>query len=149
MKNLIKSQDTIIFKGIQRGAKLFPLRGVPIPQGLDNLPKSIVLEKFTAPFYITLIRDPEFPNLFKYLLDEYSEKQRQWYRQLGAAHISGPYQLSINETDGMQGTLVGHEGRLFLYRSRAGETPIVMHAEDVKVTKIERRNRDLEAGTFS
>ena len=140
----ILKQSIIVLKGIQRGAKLYPVRGVPIPQEQASLPKNIVLEKYFSPFYLTLERDPTFPNLFQYTLDELSVATSQWYRQLGVAHVSGKDQISINETDGMIGQLVsvGTEN-LILYRSRTGETPTVMHAEHIEISSVKYRDREI------
>lgn len=146
LSDILRSQNTVVFKGTQSGGKLFPVRGVPIPEELDSLPKSVILERYNVKFYVTLTHIGESGNLFEYTLDEATiggTNDNQWYRQLGVGHIAGSNQIFINETDGMQGLISKQNGELFLYRSRTGESTTVMHSYDIRLSTSEKRDRDL------
>lgn len=138
---ILTSSKVIVFHGVQHGYKLNAVRGFPIPQGLDQEPRTPYAEKYTNPFFLTL--KPLSNNFYSYQLDEYSIEGNQWYRQLGLAYLASDNSLTINESDGMNGRLTLVREKIILDRDRSNDNPVIMHSDNVKLSSIKRRNKHI------
>lgn len=139
LKELLERDQELVLTGVQRGGKLYPVRGYPVAANIPD--RDVYIEKFNTKFFMTLKPRPQAEEL-EYRIDEFYPNTGVWMRQKGVAHFVTDNQVQILESDGSHGTVVPRAiaGGYTVYRARSGETSYAQHSSNTVLSTVAERD---------